>query len=96
VPTEHLIKKKMAAKGGGTRKVCLPYAKYKSLSKAQKDKLIRSKKSVASKGGRVRSRKTFIKGTRKKGATLRDWFGKERWVNIATGEPCGASRKKKR
>ena len=86
----------MAAKGGGTKKVCLPYAKYKSLSKAQKDKLIRSKKSAASKGGRVRSRKTFIKGTRKKGATLRDWFGEERWVNIATGEPCGASRKKKR
>ena len=86
----------MAAKGGGTRKVCLPYAKYKSLSKAQKDKLIRSKKSAASKGKRVRSRKTFIKGTRKKGATLRDWFEKERWVNIATGEPCGASRKKKR
>lgn len=86
----------MAAKGGGTRKVCLPYAKYKSLSKAQKDKLIRSKESAASKGERVRSRKSFVKGARKPGATLRDWFEKERWVNIATGEPCGASRKKKR
>ena len=51
----------MAAKGGGTKKVCLPYAKYKSLSKADKDKLIRSKKSAASKGERVRSRKTFLK-----------------------------------
>lgn len=86
----------MAAKGGGTRKVCLPYAKYKSLSKAQKDSLIRSKKSAASKGERVRSRSTFLKGSRKKGATLRDWFEKERWVNIATGAPCGASRKKKK
>ena len=21
--------------------------------------------------------------------SLRDWFKKEKWVNIATGEPCG-------
>jgi len=86
----------MAAKGGGTKKVCLPYSKYKSLSKAEKDKIIRAKKTAASKGERVRSRKSFVKGARKPGATLRDWFEKERWVNIATGEPCGASRKKKR
>ena len=86
----------MAAKGGGTKKVCLPYSKYKSLSKAEKDKIIRAKKTAASKGERVRSRKSFVKGARKKGATLRDWFGEERWVNIATGEPCGASSKKKR
>ena len=41
----------------------------------------------------------MLKGARKKGATLRDWFEKENWINVETGEPCGAStkrRKKKR
>ncbi len=32
----------------------------------------------------------------KKGATLRDWFEKENWINIATGRPCGKSTKKKK
>ena len=32
----------------------------------------------------------------KKGATLRDWFEKENWINIATGRPCGESTKKKK
>tara|TARA_R100001594_G_scaffold130974_1_gene170351 strand:- start:160 stop:291 length:132 start_codon:yes stop_codon:yes gene_type:complete len=36
-----------------------------------------------------RAKSSFVKGARKKGATLRDWFKKERWVNIATGKPCG-------
>jgi len=76
-------------KGGGTKKVCLPYAKYKSMSKAEREKLIRAKRSAASKGKYRRSSKSNVKGARKKGATLRDWFEKERWVNIATGKPCG-------
>ena len=32
---------------------------------------------------------THVKGARKKGATLRDWFESENWINVATGEPCG-------
>jgi hypothetical protein len=56
------------AKGGGTRKVCLPAAKVRSMSKEAKEKVIRA---------------------RKKGATLRDWFEKENWINVKTGEPCG-------
>ena len=40
----------MSVKGGGTSKVCLPYAKYKSMSKKQKQKVINAKKSAASKG----------------------------------------------
>ena len=76
-------------KGGGTKKVCLPYAKYKSMSKAEIEKLIRAKRSAASKGKYKRSSKSNVKGARKKGATLRDWFEKEKWVNIATGKPCG-------
>ena len=30
-----------------------------------------------------------VRGARKKGATLRDWFNKENWVNVKTGKPCG-------
>jgi hypothetical protein len=66
-------------KGGGTKKVCLPAAKVKSIAK-----------QTAAKAGKYkRSSKSFIKGARKKGATLRDWFEKENWINVATGEPCG-------
>ena len=81
--------KKSKVKGGGTKKVCLPAAKVKSMSKAEKDKVIRAKKSAAGKGDYKRSSKSNVKGARKKGATLRDWFEKENWINVATGEPCG-------
>ena len=76
-------------KGGGTRKVCLPYKKWKSMSKEERQKVINAKKSAAAKGKYKRSSKSNVKGARKKGATLRDWFKKEKWVNVATGKPCG-------
>ncbi len=76
-------------KGGGTRKVCLPYKKWKSMSKEERQKVINAKRSAAAQGKYKRSSKSNVKGARKKGATLRDWFKKEKWVNIATGEPCG-------
>ena len=79
----------MSVNGGGTYKVCLPYAIYKSMSKEQRQKVINAKRSAASKGKYKRSSKSNVKGVRKKGATLRDWFNKEKWVNIATGKPCG-------
>jgi hypothetical protein len=63
------IKKKQ--KGGGTRKTCLPAAKIASMSKK------------AGKAGKYRrSSKTNVKGARKKGATLRDWFQKEDWRQV--------------
>ena len=34
-------------KGGGTKKVCLPAAKVRSMSKAEKDKVVRAKRSAA-------------------------------------------------
>ena len=77
------------AKGGGTRKVCLPAAKVRSMSAAEKKKVVNAKKSAAAQGKRVRSSKSNVKGARKKGATLRDWFEKENWINVETGEPCG-------
>ena len=81
--------KKSKVKGGGTKKVCLPASKVRSMSKAEKDKVVRAKRSAAAKGDYKRSSKSNVKGARKKDATLRDWFEKENWINVATGEPCG-------
>ena len=77
-------------KGGGTKKVCLPAAKVRSMSQSERDKVTRAKRK-ATKGGKYkRDSKSFVKGARKKGATLRDWFQKENWVQV--GDPskkCG-------
>ena len=54
-----------------------------------KKKVIAAKRSAAAKGDYKRSSKSNVKGARKKGATLRDQFEKENWINVATGEPCG-------
>ena len=81
---------KSKAKGGGTRKVCLPARKVASMTSAQKKKLINAKKSAASRGKYRRSVKSNVRGSRKKGATLRDWFQNENWINVATGKKCGA------
>ena len=86
---------KSKTKGGGTTKACLPAAKVKSMSAAEKRKVINAKKSAGASGKRVRSSKSNVTGTSRKGDTLRDWF-KNKWVNVETGEPCGASRKKKK
>ena len=80
---------KSKVKGGGTKKVCLPMAMHKAMSKEERQKLIRAKRTAAAKGDYKRSSKSNVKGARKKGATLRDWFEKENWVNVATGKPCG-------
>jgi hypothetical protein len=80
---------KSKVKGGGTKKVCLPAAKVRSMSAAEKRKVIRAKESAGKSGKYKRSKKSFVKGARKKGATLRDWFEKENWINVATGKPCG-------
>ena len=76
-------------KGGGTRKVCLPASKVRSMSKEERQKVVNAKKNAASRGKYRRSSKSNVKGARKKGATLKNWFDKENWINVATGEPCG-------
>tara|TARA_A100001201_G_scaffold24102_2_gene27303 strand:+ start:605 stop:1009 length:405 start_codon:yes stop_codon:yes gene_type:complete len=83
------LQKKSKIKGGGTTKVCLPASKVRSMSAAEKKKVIAAKRSAAAKGKYKRSSKSNVKGARKKGATLRDWFEKENWINVATGKPCG-------
>ena len=77
-------------KGGGTTKTCLPAAKIRSLSKKQREKLVNAKKSAGAKGKYKRSSKTNVKGARKKGATLRDWFEKEDWRRVDDpSKKCG-------
>ena len=66
-------------KGGGTKKVCLPAAKVRSMSKEERQKVVNAKKNAASRGKYRRSSKSFVKGARKKGATLKDWFEKENY-----------------
>ena len=83
-------------KGGGTKKVCLPAAKVRSMSKEERRRVVAAKRSAAAQGKYKRSSKSNVKGARKKGATLRDWFEKENWINVATGEPCGASSRKRK
>ncbi len=87
---------KSKVKGGGTKKVCLPAAKVRSMSKEERRKVVAAKRSAAAQGKYKRSSKSNVKGARKKGATLRDWFEKENWINVATGEPCGASSRKRK
>jgi len=86
---------KSKVKGGGTTKVCLPKSKVDKMSPEEKQRVINAKKSAASGGIYKRSSKSNVKGARKKGATLRDWFEKENWINVATGQPCGAKTNKK-
>jgi fructose-1,6-bisphosphatase/sedoheptulose 1,7-bisphosphatase-like protein len=77
-------------KGGGTTKTCLPAAKIRSMSKEQREKLVNSKKAAGAKGKYKRSSKTNVKGARKKGATLRDWFEKEDWRRVDDpSKKCG-------
>ncbi len=87
---------KSKVKGGGTSKVCLPASKVRSMSAAAKKKVVNAKRSAASKGKYKRSKGSNVSGARKKGATLRDWFEKENWINVATGQPCGASSRKRK
>ena len=82
--------KKVKAKGGGTKKVCLPKAKIASMSKAERQRLVSAKQKSGKAGKYRRSSKTNVKGARKKGATLRDWFRKEDWRQVNNpSKKCG-------
>jgi len=69
-------------KGGGTRKTCLPKAKIDAMSKEERASLVAAKQKSGKAGKYRRSSKTNVKGARKKGATLRDWFQKEDWRQV--------------
>ena len=77
-------------KGGGTKKVCLPAAKVRSMSASERSKVTSAKRKAANGGKYKRDSKSFVKGARKKGATLRDWFEKENWVQVGNpSKKCG-------
>ena len=84
---------KKKQKGGGTTKTCLPAAKIRSMSKSER-KALASAKSKAGKAGKYRrSSKTNVKGARRKGATLRDWFKKEDWRQVGNPKKkCGENQ----
>ena len=89
-PLKKKRKKKSKVKGGGTKKVCLPAAKVRSMSKAERARVVRAKRSAAKGGKYKRSSRSYVKGARKKGATLRDWFKKENWVQVGNpSKKCG-------
>ena len=77
-------------KGGGTTKTCLPKAKIDSLSADKKKELVSAKRSSGASGQYKRSSKTNVKGARRPGATLRDWFEKEDWRRVDDpSKKCG-------
>ena len=81
---------KSKIKGGGTKKVCLPASKVRSMSKSERQSVVRAKRKAAASGSYKRSSKSNVKGARKKGATLRDWFQKENWVQVGNpSKKCG-------
>ena len=77
-------------KGGGTTKACLPLAKIRSMSKAEKGKVVRAKRKAGKAGKYKRDSKTNVKGASTKGGTLRDWFQKEDRRQVANpSKKCG-------
>jgi len=77
-------------KGGGTRKTCLPKAKIDAMSKKERASLVAAKQKSGREGKYKRSSKTNVKGARKPGSTLRDWFQKEDWRQVNNpSKKCG-------
>jgi hypothetical protein len=80
--------KKVKAKGGGTKKVCLPLAKIRSMSSAEKSKIVSAKRKAGAAGKYKRSSKSNTTGT-SSGGSLRNWI-KQDWRQVANPElKCG-------
>lgn len=87
-PLEKKEVKPVKAKGGGTKKVCLPKAKIASMSKEERQKIINAKRSAGAKGKYKRSSKSNVSGT-SSGGSLKTWV-KQDWRQV--GDPskkCG-------
>ena len=81
------INKKTKAKGGGTTKVCLPLAKIRSMSKAERAKVIRAKRKAGKAGKYKRDPKSNVTGTKSK--NLKDWV-KQDWRQVGNpSKKCG-------
>ena len=74
-------------KGGGTKKVCLPLAKIRSMSKAERQAVIRAKRKAAKLGKYKRSSKSNVKGTGSR--NLKHWLDQD-WRQVANpSKKCG-------
>ena len=62
--------RKTKAKGGGTKKVCLPYAKIKSMSKSERSAVISAKRKAGAAGKYKRSSKSNVTGTSSKNLAI--------------------------
>ena len=79
--------KKSKVKGGGTKKVCLPLAKIRSMSKAERQKVINAKRAAARKGKYRRSSKFNVTGTASR--NLKHWLEQD-WRQVANpSKKCG-------
>ena len=79
--------KKSKVKGGGTKKVCLPLAKIRSMSKAERQKVINAKRAAARKGKYRRSSKSNVTGTASR--NLKHWLEQD-WRQVANpSKKCG-------
>ena len=80
-------------KGGGTKKVCLPIAKIRGMSKDQKQSVVSAKRSAGASGKYKRSSKSNVTGT-SSGGSLKNWV-KQDWRQVANPSlKCGESPKK--
>ena len=81
------INKKTKAKGGGTTKVCLPLAKIRSMSKAERAKVIRAKRKAGRAGKYKRDSKSNVTGTASR--NLKHWV-KQDWRQVGNpSKKCG-------
>jgi len=76
------------AKGGGTKKVCLPLAKIRSMNKSERQSVIRAKRKAGAAGKYKRSSKSNVTGT-SSGGDLKTWV-KQDWRQVANPSlKCG-------
>ena len=80
--------RKIKAKGGGTKKVCLPLAKIRSMSSSEKSSVVSAKRKAGAAGKYKRSSKSNVTGT-SSGGSLKNWV-KQDWRQVANPKlKCG-------
>jgi hypothetical protein len=80
--------RKVKAKGGGTKKVCLPLAKIRSMSSSEKSRIVSAKRKAGAAGKYKRSSKSNTTGT-SSGGSLKNWV-KQDWRQVANPSlKCG-------
>ena len=76
------------SKGGGTKKVCLPLAKIRSMSSSEKSSVVSAKRKAGAAGKYKRSSKSNVTGT-SSGGSLKNWV-KQDWRQVANPSlKCG-------